>query len=341
MDGKVHFGTVGLGRLGKVHAENIAYNVRNAELVAACSIVEEELVHARENLGIANTYLNYEDMLKNETLDAVFICSSSGLHCTQIQQALEAGFHVFSEKPMGITVDEVRQTAEAVAQHPDQTFMLGFMRRYDDNYVYAKEKIDRGEIGRPFMIRCYGLDPIGGLDGFVNFLRAGGSGGLFLDMAIHDIDLARWYMESEVRSVYALGGCYVVPEVADYGDVDNGMAMIQFQNDAVAMLYAGRTCPHGYQVETEIIGTKGSIRIAGVPEKNLVLLYNEQGAVRECIQSFPERFKQAYINEVQEFVDCVREGRIPGVGAMDGVKSTEIAYACQDSLSRKEVIRLT
>lgn len=340
MTNKIRFGTVGLGRLGKVHAENIAFNVRNAELVAACSVVDAETAYAKEKLGVKYTYASYEEMLKNKELDAIFICSPSDLHCQQIQQALEAGFHVFSEKPMGTTIDEVHKAAAVVEQHKDKTFMLGFMRRYDETYMYAKEKIEKGEIGKPFMLRAYGLDPVAGMDGFVKFLKAGGSGGLFLDMAIHDIDLARWYLGSEVRSVYALGGCFVAPEVANYGDVDNGMAMIQFNNDAVAMLYAGRTCPHGYQVETEIIGTKGSIRIAGIPEKNLATLYNEHGAVRECSQSFPERFKQAYINEIQEFVDCINEGKTPGVNANDGVKSTEIAYACQESLSSKAIVLL-
>ncbi|TDT56502.1 inositol 2-dehydrogenase [Fonticella tunisiensis] len=335
---KVRIGIVGLGRLGKKHAENIAFRIPNAELVAACSIVKEEVEDVQRNWGIKYGYTDFSEMLKNDELDAIFIASSSTEHCRQIEEALKAGYHVFSEKPLGVNMEEVIRAKEIVEQHQDKVFMLGFMRRYDASYAYAKKKIEEGAIGKPFLIRCYGLDPVKAVKGAIAFSEK--SGGLFLDMAIHDIDLARWYLGSEAKSVYAVGSCYAYPEFKKYNDADNGAALIQFQNDAIGMFYAGRTCAHGYHIETEIIGTEGSLRIGTVPQKNLVTIFDEKGAVQECVSGFLERFEQAYVAEVQEFVNCILENRKPGVVVDDGVKSTEIAYACKESFEKNKLVFL-
>lgn len=333
---KIRFGIVGLGRLGIKHAENIAFRIPNAELIAVCSIVKAEVDDVQKNWGIKYGYTDYSEMLKNKELDAVFIATSSTVHCKQIEQALDAGFHVFSEKPLGVNLEEVRRAKTIVEKHSDKMFMLGFMRRYDTSYAYAKKKIEEGVIGKPFLIRCYGLDPLKSVKGAIKFAEK--SGGLFLDMAIHDIDLARWYLGSEANSIYAVGGCYVCPEFEKYNDADNGAALIQFKNGAIGMLYAGRTCAHGYHIETEIIGTKGSLRIGTVPQKNLVTVFDDNGAVQECVSGFLERFDQAYLAETQEFVNCIIQNRKPDVVVNDGVKSTEIAYACKESFENNKLI---
>lgn len=335
---KVKVGIVGLGRLGRRHAENIAFRIPNAELTAACSIVREEVEDVQKNWGIEYGYTDFNEMLKNRSLDAIFIASPSSEHCSQIEAALEAGFHVFSEKPLGISIEECLKAEKAVEKHQGKIFMLGFMRRYDKSYLYTKQKIKEGVIGDPFLIRCYGLDPETHIQGAIKF--APGSGGIFLDMTIHDIDLARWYMNSEVKSVYALGGCFVHKEFEKYGDVDNAAAIMQFENGTIGLFYSGRTCIHGYHIETEIIGTKGSLRVGTIPEKNLVTVFNESGAVRECIGSFPERFEYAYLNEVQEFVNCIIENRKPQVTVYDGTKSTKIAYAATESLKENKLVVL-
>jgi myo-inositol 2-dehydrogenase / D-chiro-inositol 1-dehydrogenase len=333
---KVRIGAVGLGRLGKKHAENIAFRILNAELLAVCSIAEEEVLQAQKEFGVKYGYTDFSEMLKNEELDAIFIASSSTEHCRQIEEALKAGYHVFSEKPLGVTIEEVNKAEVIVETYGDKVFMLGFMRRYDPSYAYAKKKIDEGEIGKPFLIRCYGLDPVEVVKGAIAFAEK--SGGLFLDMAIHDIDLARWYLGSEAKSVYAVGGCYAYPEFEKYNDADNGAALIQFNNGSIGMFYAGRTCAHGYHIETEIIGTKGALRIGTVPQKNLVTVFNDEGVVQECTSGFIERFEQAYVAEVQEFVNCILENRKPGVLVKDGVKSTEIAYACKESFENNRLV---
>ena len=335
---KVKVGAIGLGRLGYQHAENLAFKIPNAELIALCDMNEEKLNEVAKNWNVPYAYTKFEDMIANKELDAILITSPSHLHTVQIASALEAGLHVFSEKPLGTTVEECKIAEEAVEKYPDKVFMLGFMRRYDPSYAYAKEKIKNGEIGKPILFRGYSQDPESCIEGAIKY--AGHSGGQFIDMAVHDIDLARWFLESEPKSIFAIGGCYAHPEFGQYKDGDNVSATMQFENDAMAFLFAGRTAPHGYNVETEIIGTKGILRIASVPQKNLVEILDEHGVRKECSQDFLERFDQAYIAEVNEFIDCIVTGRKPEVTVYDGTKTTEIAYLCKKSFETNELIRL-
>ncbi|EES90444.1 Gfo/Idh/MocA family oxidoreductase [Clostridium botulinum C] len=337
---KVKFGIVGLGRLGRKHAENLAFRIPNAELLAVCSVVKEEVEEVKDTWGIKYGYTNFDEMLKNKELDAIFISSPSGFHCEQIEKALDAGFHVFSEKPLGLYLEEAKRVAKAVNEHKNQIFMVGFMRRYDDSYAYAKKKIEEGAIGKPVLIRCYGLDPAGSMEGFLKFAKSNYSGGLFLDMAVHDLDLARWYLESEADMVWAIGGAYEYPEFDEISDAETGAALVKFKNGTMGVFVAGRNCAHGYHIETEIIGTKGTLRVGTVPQKNLVTVFDETGARQECVQGFPERFDQAYLSETEEFVKCVLENRKPGVVVEDGVKSTALAYACKESFETGNLIKV-
>jgi len=335
---KIKIGVVGLGRLGKKHAENVAFRIPNAELTAVCSIKEEEVLQAKNEWGILHGYTDYYEMIQNEELDAVLIASSSGEHCRHIEAALKAGLHVFCEKPLGINLEECEAAEKAVEAYADKVFMLGFMRRYDASYHYAKKKIEEGNIGTPILVRAYGLDPENLVEGAIRFAKT--SGGIFLDMAIHDIDLARWYLASNPINVYAIGGSYVHKEFEEFGDCDNACALMQFENGSMAMLYSGRTAPHGYHVETEIVGTKGTLRVSAVPQKNMVTIYDQNGAVQECVSGFLERFEQAYLNEVQEFVNCILENRKPEVTVYDGTLSTKAAYAATESFRKNQLVRI-
>jgi myo-inositol 2-dehydrogenase/D-chiro-inositol 1-dehydrogenase len=336
----VKIGMVGLGRLGFIHAENIAFHLKNVTLEAVCSVRPEELRKAQEGLSVtvANCYSDFQTMLDDAMIDAVVIASPSDLHCSQAIAALEAGLHVFCEKPLGVTLEECRNVETIASQFPDKVIMLGFMRRYDPSYVYAKEKIDAGYIGKPVLLRCYSVDPDATMPGFLEYLPH--SAGQFLDMAIHDIDLARWLLKSEPKSIYAIGGSYVYPQFEEYHDGDNVSALMQFENETMVFIMAGRTAPHGYNVETEIIGTKATIRIGSVPQKNLVELLDSDGVRRECVQSFSERFDQAFKDEIQEFANCILENRKPAITVPDGTRATEIALLATDSFRKNELIRL-
>lgn len=335
---KIKVGIAGLGRLGKVHANNIAYKIPNAELTAACSIMPEELEYAKKNWGVTDVYTDFREMLEKADIDAVAIVTTSSEHCWQIEAALDAGKHVFTDKPLGVDVEQCKQAERAVERHPELTFMLGFMRRYDKSYAYAKKKIEEGAIGTPYLVKATGVDPEALVDGAIKF--AATSGGIFLDMAIHDIDLMRWFLGCEATEVYAQGCTFKHPEFQKAGDDETAIACYKFENGAMGFVHVGRTAPHGYHVETEIIGTEGSIRISAVPEKNQAMIYNVNGAVIECVGSFPERFDEAYLLEMQEFIDCVCEDKQPGVNVYDGTKSTAIGYATTEAWKTGKIVKI-
>lgn len=335
---KIKVGIAGLGRLGKVHAYNLAYKIPNAELVAACSIVPEELEYAKKELGVSEIYNDYREMISKSDIDAVAIVTTSGEHCWQIAEALDAGKHVFADKPLGVTLEECKLAEAAVERNKDQIFFLGFMRRFDPSYAYAKKKIDEGVIGKPYMIKAAGIDPEALVEGAIKF--ADTSGGIFIDMAIHDIDLMRWLLGTDPIEVYALGATFKHPEFEKAGDAETGAAMYRCENGAVGFIHVGRTAPHGYHVETEIVGTEGTLRISPVPEKNLCMIYDQHGAVVECVSGFPERFAEAYFQEMQEFINCVKSGRQPEVTVYDGTKSTQIGFATTEAWKKEELIKI-
>ncbi|GAA0078091.1 Gfo/Idh/MocA family oxidoreductase [Clostridium sp. CTA-5] len=337
---KVNFGIVGLGRLGKVHAENLAFKIPNANLLAVCSIDKNQVEEIQKEWNIQYGYTDFDQMLANKELDAIFIASPSGFHCKQIKKSLDAGFHVFSEKPLGLYLENAIEAMKAVNSHSEKIFMLGFMRRYDKSYAYAKQKIEEGAIGKPVLVRCYGLDPAKALPSFLKFAKDSYSGGLFLDMAIHDIDLARWYLDSEADELWAIGGAYEHKEFDEINDAETGATMIKFKNRTMAILVAGRNCAHGYHIETEIIGTKGTLRIGTTPDKNLVTAFNDTGINKECSSGFVERFEDAYLAEVEEFVNCILENRKPAVTIEDGVLSSIVGYACKKSFETGELVKV-
>lgn len=334
---RVKIGIVGLGRLGLEHARNLAFKIPNAELIAVCSVVQAEVDKVQKEWGIPNAYTDYDEMIKNEELEAVAILSPSPLHVEHITKALDRGLHVFVDKPLGVTVEECKRAEKAVEKHSDKVFMIGFMRRYDPSFANAKKLVEEGKIGKPFLFKGTSLDPEHSIEGAIRF--AATSGGIFIDMSVHDIDLARWFLESEVKEVYAMGGCYVHDEFAEFNDVDNACTMLKFENGSMAVLQTGRNAAHGYHVEAEIFGTKGSIRIASEPRKDMCTIYDENGIVIKCSQSFQERFAEAYLLEMQEFIDCIIENRKPDVTVYDGTKNTEVAFATTGSYrSEKPVI---
>jgi myo-inositol 2-dehydrogenase/D-chiro-inositol 1-dehydrogenase len=335
---KVRIGSVGLGRLGLQHAVNIASRIQGAELTAICDVDGPKLEQTADRLGVGHRFTAFEDLVSCKDVDAVVLVSPSALHTRQIKEALDAGKHVFSEKPLGVTVAECKEAEKAVESRPDLVFMLGFMRRFDESYKYARDKVAAGEIGRLVLFRAYSQDPEKFIAGSIAF--GPHSGGEFLDMAVHDIDLARWFTGSEPETVYAIGGCYAHPEFTDWKDGDNVSCLMKFKNETMVFLFAGRTAPHGYNVETEIIGTKGTLRVASVPQKNLVEILDEHGVRKECGENFLERFDTAYVNEVQEFVNCIREGRKPEVTVYDGTRVSEIAYTCKAAFEQGTLLKV-
>ena len=313
-------GSVGLGRLGYEHAKNIANYVTGAELTAICDTDAERVAQVAEELNVPYTYTDVAEMVKNPDLDAIVVVSPSMFHAEHIKLALDAGKHCFCDKPLDTTVEKCKLAEKAVEAHPDKVFMLGFMRRFDPSYAEAKEKIRAGAIGKPILFKGVSLDPSSVLEAHLEGVKKGIYVPWFIEMGSHDTDLARWFLEGDPVDSFATGDAYVCTGLADYNDYDNGFSLTKFDNNTTAYIQVGRTatCSH---VESEIVGTKGTLRVNSVPRKNYLSQFTENGFVEECQESFLARWGEAFQAEIDDFVDCVRTGRKPETTAHDGTMS--------------------
>lgn len=335
---KLKIGIIGVGRLGYEHACNIATRVPGSELVAISDANIARAKEVAEELGVSAVYEDPKDLCEDPNVEAVAIITNTASHVDMIELAMNAGKHVFCEKPLAETVEKCKRAEAIVEAHPELTFMLGFMRRYDHSYAVAKEKIDRGDIGDIILVRCYSQDPISIIEGTLEY--APRSGGQFIDMSIHDIDLIRWLTNSEPKNLWAIGGCYEFKQYKDWDDGDNVSCLIQCENDMMAFFFAGRAAAHGSAVETEIVGTRGTLRISAVPTDSLLEVMSEHGVCRECYQDFVTRWHGAYIAIMEQFCDHVMNGTKAKPDVYDGTASTNIAFKCKESFLKNERITL-
>lgn len=332
-------GIVGLGRLGKRHAENLLKRIDGACLIAAASPVAEEREWAK-NQGITNVCDTLEALLQLPDLDAVLLVTPTSLHAEQSIQVLQAGKHLFVEKPLALNVEDCERVeavyAETKKRFPEQIAMVGFVRRFDPSYAAAKQALQAGEIGEALFVRsqtCDKYDPSGF---FVQFSES--SGGILMDCSIHDIDLIRWFFsDAEGRMPKALryhatGSAHVHPELKRFQDADNAIATIEFEGQKLAHLYASRTFAHGHETSTEIIGTRGKLLIGAGAHLNRVVKSDARGVSYEALPDFSQRFAEAFVHELQAFVDACA-GKIPApLSLNDATEATRIGCALTEMM---------
>jgi myo-inositol 2-dehydrogenase / D-chiro-inositol 1-dehydrogenase len=336
---RLSVGIVGLGRLGRRHAENLAQRVARADLIAACSPVAEELAWARDTLGVARLYRDYSALLGDREIGAVFLVTPTSLHAAQIIEALAAGKHVFCEKPLALDLADCKRVVDAAAKHPALKVMIGYGRRFDPSYRDAWDKIQAGAIGTPFLVRSQNLDMNDPSGFFVRF--APNSGGIFLDCTVHDIDLARWLLGNpRPLRVFATGVVAIHEGLREFGDVDNGVATCEFADGKMACFYASRTMAHGHESSTEIFGTAGRLTVGRNPRLNRVDIADMRGMRNECTPTFYERFEEAFLLESNHFVRAILDDFPPALTLHDATEATRIALALRESLQARRVVDL-
>jgi scyllo-inositol 2-dehydrogenase (NAD+) len=213
--------------------------------------------------------------------------------------------------------------------------MVGFMRRFDDAYAMGKRRIDSGELGEPVYINCIGRDPAGPP---IEYAKV--SGGLVLDMSIHDIDLTRWFLGGDVRRVFATGGVLMCHELEPIGDIDHINIIFEYGNGHIAQLEASRNARYGYDIRTEVICTKGAVFMGGLHQTSCLIL-NKNGSLSDTVPEFKTRFDKAYLNEIEHFLEDVRSGRTPSVTLEDGIAAVELAFASNRALAARGPIDLS
>lgn len=333
---RLKIGIAGLGRMGRFHAQTLAHRTRHCEVVAACSPVAAERDWARAELGVQRLYDDFDAFVRDPQLDAVVLVTPTALHAEQTIAALEAGRHVFVEKPLALNVEDCERVEAVAKRHPMQVAMVGFVRRFDPSYVSAKAKIDAGTIGRPFLVRsqtCDRNDPNGF---FVQY--SAGSGGIFLDCSVHDIDLARWMLGNpKALRAFATGTIALHPGLAEHGDVDNGLAMVEFEGGARAVFYASRTFAHGHETATEVIGTGGGLTVGVGAARDRVVLSDTMGVRHLAVDDYLQRFGEAFLHEMAAFVAAARGEQPVSLTLADATEATRIGLAVTRSLRSGQV----
>ncbi len=350
---KIRTLTVGLGRLGRVHVINLANRIPALELIAVCSDRQHEIDWFVNDVDSSvRSYLSFDEMLaKEKDAEAIIISSSASAHEEHLKKALMAGLHVFMEKPFGTDLATARRMYEDCRSYRNgKTFSLGYNRRFDPSYWRMKELLDEGRIGRPFFFRCFDVDPYTMAQGILPGVKdakvisaaeyAKTSGGIFYDFASHSFDLIRHFFGSEAETIMAKGAVNMIEGYKEAGDYDTTAVIMKLECGALGTCAYGRTGIHGYQVEMEIEGTDGILRLGAVPERNLVQIYDKNGVVRECSDYFIERFEKSFEIELNMFADSIIKGENGYIDEEDGLRAATMAWAAKVSAQENREVRL-
>jgi scyllo-inositol 2-dehydrogenase (NAD+) len=319
---EIRIAVVGVGRMGLTHAENLVGRVRGARLVAVTTSDEERAAEARRCCGDVIVYPGLDELLASERLDAVCISSSTSAHADNVVQCAAAGVHSFCEKPLALSLADCDR-AIAAACDAGVKLMVGHVRRFDAGHVEAHRYIESGAIGKPLVFRAISgdVDPPP-----PSFADPAVSGGLIVDAMYHDLYLSRWLMADEVQRVYAEGGALVVPAIGAVGDVDNAVVTLRFSRGAMGTLFVSRTCRYGHDLRIEVIGDEGAVQI-GYFRQTPVRLLDRRGVHHDMPRTTPDRLADAFVVEMQAFIDCIRDDAEPPVVGADSRATLEIGLA--------------
>ncbi len=330
---KVKIGIVGLGRMGRIHLENVNTKFPDAEVVAISDIADEarDLAESHD----VQYYRDFSDLVQDDRVEAVVICSPTDRHAENIIEAAKAGKDIFCEKPMDLSLERVKEVLKVI-QESGGRFMLGFNRRFDPNFRKIKERIDRGEIGDPHIIKITSRDPG---PPPVSYIKS--SGGMFLDMSIHDFDMARFMSGSEVEDVFAFGKNLVDDEIAKAGDIDTAVITLSFANGAIATIDNSRKAVYGYDQRVEVFGSKGMAGTENNTGDNHYY-YDEKGRHSALpLHFFMDRYVPSYYYEMRSFVDCLLNNKEPEVAGFDGLMSLAIGLAANLSVKEGRAVRVS
>lgn len=326
-------GIVGAGRIGKLHAEQIKAHLPQFELVA---IADPNIdVHWAQNLSIRNVSRQVEEVLFHTDLDAVLIASPSTLHLEHIRAASEAGKAIFCEKPIGLDEDEILVTLDLV--NKQRTFLqLGFNRRFDPSFSLLQKRVQSGEIGVPHLIKITSRDPACPSKEY-----CATSGGIFLDMSIHDFDMARFLTRSEVVEVFAMGSVLINPDFKELQDVDTAIVQLRFANGALGVIDNSRQAVYGYDQRVEVFGSEGMLLASNQTEHNVTHFSKTCTANGNPKYFFLQRYQQAYVDELNAFYDAWANNKPSPVSGEDALQALRIAKAAHYSLHNNKPVALS
>ncbi len=319
--GRLAIGLIGLGRLGRVYAKDLAGRIAETRLVAVADPVGSLAQEVAEEFEVPRHYTDPLALIDDAAVDALVIVSPTDTHRELVIAAAQRGKPTFCEKPPALSIDEVAAMKDALTKS-GIFFQLGFMRRFDAGYAAAKKQIEAGRIGTPLVFKSSSRDPF---RPSLEYANPKSSGGMLIDMGIHDFDLARWFM-GEVRTVATIGATIAYPELATVGDIDNAVTSLTFASGKLGVIDLSRSGIYGYDIATEILGLEGTLKI-GYLRETPVMLLTKNSVAHDTVPYFMERFRDAYPTQLQNFAQNVLHDRPAPITIDDGLEALRIGVA--------------
>lgn len=331
---KLNVGIIGAGRIGQVHAKSITYHIPQAKIVAISDIYYEGAKRVAESLGIPNAYEDYHEILNNPEIDAVLICSSTDTHADIAVEAVEAGKHIFCEKPVDLTVAKIKKVIAAV-EKAGVKLQIGFNRRYDHNFAEIKRLANDGKLGKLQTIKITSRDPE---PPSIDYVKV--SGGIFLDMTVHDFDMAR-FIGGEVEEVYANAAVTVDEAIGEAGDVDTALIALKFKNGAIGVIDNCRKACYGYDQRLEVFGTGGQASAANDTPTNVSYINEKGNMTDKPLYFFLERYMQSFTDEMTEFINAVQNDELTKTTVNDGLEALRLGLAAKLSVKEHRPVKLS
>lgn len=330
---KTTIGIIGTGRIGRLHAENLI-RFQDVHIKAVSDLYIENAREWAKGLGIPVVTKDYQELLDDPEIEAVFICSSTDSHAEIIREAARKGKHIFCEKPVSLDYRITKEVLEAV-EKTGVKFQVGFNRRFDHNFKRAQELVAAGKVGEPHIIKITSRDPSPPPREYIQV-----SGGMFLDMTIHDFDIARYLAGSDIEEIYVQGAVLVDPVFSDCGDVDTAIITLTFKNGAIGVIDNSRKAAYGYDQRVEVFGSKGCVSISN-DHPSTAVLSTEDGVIQDKpLYFFLERYQQAYKEETKQFIACIQYDKQPPVDGWDGFKAELLGHAAKRSWLEKRPVKI-
>ena len=334
MSKTLQVGLIGAGRIGQVHASTIAYRVASAQLAAVTDPLPGAAQALAERFRIPTIADDYRAVIGNPEIDAVLICTPTDTHAELITAAAQAGKHIFCEKPVALNLAQT-DAAVAAAERAGVTLQIGFNRRFDANFARVRQAVANDEIGEPQIVHIISRDPS---PPPINYVKS--SGGIFLDMSIHDWDMARFLIGSEIDEVYVQGGVMVDPAIGEAGDIDTHVTLLRFANGVIGTVDNSRQAMYGYDQRVEVFGSKGAIQTDNNYPNNSVLSTGESVRRDLPLNFFMQRYVDAFATEIAAFVEAVTNGTPAPVSGRDGRQALAAGLAAKKSYAEGRPVKL-
>lgn len=333
----LNIGIIGAGRIGKVHLESISYHVKNATVTAmADPFMNEETEKLIRSYGVSKVTKDYKDILNDTDIDAVLVCSSTDTHAAISIEAINAGKHVFCEKPVDHSIEKIQAVADALKEHPDIKFQVGFNRRFDHNFAAIRKAYDDGKIGEAHILKITSRDPEPPNPAYIKV-----SGGIFLDMTIHDFDMACFLTDSDVEELYVNSAVLVDPAIGEQGDVDTAIITMKMANGALAVIDNSRKAAYGYDQRAELFGSKGMVATSNDTVSSAVISNADGVTGEKPLFFFLERYMESFSEEMRQFTEAVINDTEVPVGIHAGLQSVKIGLAARKSVEEHRPIKIS